>query len=192
VEITPPEQVPAEPAPAKPEPIPVEQRSTPALLFWRRVPLRVWLLLGGATLGAVVVLLFLSLSTEEATAFAPPEKEPVLEKVVPPEPAEPPPEDPPVEEAAKESVKKAEIVPRPVRKKRRGKRRYGYLSLNTNPWVEVYLGSRKLGVTPLVRVRLRAGLHRLKLVNWEKEINSTFMVHIRPGRTNKQVKRFSH
>jgi len=42
-----------------------------------------------------------------------------------------------------------------------------------------------------VRVRLRAGLHRLKLVNWEKGINSPFMVNIRPGKTNKQVKRFS-
>jgi uncharacterized protein (TIGR02266 family) len=196
VEITPPEQVPVEPAPEKPEPVPVEQRATPAVPLWRRVPLRVWLLLGGAALGAVVVLLFLPLSTEDAAAFTPPEKKPVLEKVVPPEPAEPPTakpptENPPVEETAKEAVKKAEIAPRPVRKKRSARRRYGYLSLNTNPWVEVYLGSRKLGVTPLVRVRLRAGLHRLKLVNWEKGINSPFMVNIRPGKTTKQVKRFS-
>jgi len=196
VEMPPPEQIPAEPAPARPQPAPVEQRFTPALPFWQRVPLRVWLVLGGAALGAVVVLLFLSEPTKDAAAFTPPKVEPVVEPVVekvqPPEPAEPPPaQPPPAEEIAEEIAKEAEVVPLPVPKKRSTKRRYGYLSLNTNPWVEVYLGSRKLGVTPLVRVRLRAGLRRLKLVNWEKDINSTFMVNIRPGKTNKQVKRFS-
>lgn len=192
VEITPPEQVPVEPAPARPRPAPVEQRSTSALPLWRRVPLRVWLLLGGAALGAVLVLLFVSLPAEDATAFTLPEKEPVAEEVQPPKPAEPPAADPRAEEVAEEILKNAEVVPLPVPRKRSARRRYGYLSLNTNPWVEVYLGSRKLGVTPLVRVKLRTGLHRLKLVNWEKEINSTFVVHIRPGRTNKQVKRFSY
>jgi uncharacterized protein (TIGR02266 family) len=194
VEITPPEQVPVEPAPAKPEPAPVAQRSTPALPFWRRVPLRVWLLMGGAALGAVLVLLFMSLPADDATAFTPLEKEPVAEKTNPPAPLEPPVE-PAVEEPEIEVAPEIEPLPIPKKrriKKRRVKRRFGYLSLNTNPWVEVYLGSRKLGVTPLVRVRLRAGLHRLKLVNWEKEINSTFMVNIRPGKTTKQVKRFSH
>jgi uncharacterized protein (TIGR02266 family) len=194
VELTPPEQVPVEPAPAKPEPAPVAQRSTPALPFWRRVPLRVWLLLGGATLGALVVLLFLSLPSKDATAVTQPEKEPVTEKIDPPappepQPAEPPEKEPPAEEPA-ETVEEAEIAPLPVPKKRPAKRRFGYLSLNTNPWVEVYLGSRKLGVTPLVRVKLRAGKHRLKLVNWEKGINSPLVVRIRPGKTTKQVKRF--
>jgi uncharacterized protein (TIGR02266 family) len=195
VELTPPEQVPVVPAPAKPEPDPVEQRATPAPPFWRRVPLRIWLLLGGAALGALVVLLFLSLPTKEVTAVAPPEKEPVSEKIEPPAPPAPEPVDPPVAEPAAEepaeTIKEAEIVPLPVEKKSPAKRRYGYLSLNTNPWVEVYLGSRKLGVTPLVRVKLRAGRHRLKLVNWEKGINSPLVVKIRPGKTTKQVKRFS-
>ena len=183
VEITPPEQVSVEPAPAKPEPVPVEQRATPAPPFWRRVPLRIWLLLGGAALGALVVLLFLSLPTKETTAVASPAPPA-------PEPVDPPVAEPAEEEPA-ETIKEAEIFPLPVVKKSSAKRRYGYLSLNTNPWVEVYLGSRKLGVTPLVRVKLRAGRHRLKLVNWEKGINSPLVVKIRPGRTTKQVKRFS-
>jgi hypothetical protein len=196
VELTPPEQVPVEPAPAKPEPAPVAQRSTPALPFWRRVPLRVWLLMGGAALGAVLVLLFMSLPADDATAFTPLEKEPVAEKTNPPAPPAPTQEPEQAQEPVEpENEVAPEIEPLPIPKKRRVKkrrvkRRFGYLSLNTNPWVEVYLGSRKLGVTPLVRVRLRAGLHRLKLVNWEKGINSPFMVNIRPGRTTKQVKRF--
>ncbi len=42
----------------------------------------------------------------------------------------------------------------------------GFLSLRTTgAWVEVYLGERKLGTTPLHRVELPAGRVRLRLVN---------------------------
>jgi serine/threonine-protein kinase len=39
----------------------------------------------------------------------------------------------------------------------------GYLTLDTEPWASVYLGSRRLGTTPFVRVALPAGRHRLTL-----------------------------
>jgi len=41
--------------------------------------------------------------------------------------------------------------------------RTGTLTINTTPWSEVYLGSRRLGTTPLANVRLPAGTHTLTL-----------------------------
>jgi uncharacterized protein (TIGR02266 family) len=179
-----------EPAPARPAPVPVEQRSTPSVPFWRRLPLRIWLLLGGAALGALVVMVFLSLPKEEVPEVATPPKELAPQEIEPPETPKPEPAEPPPQESASEE-EDPEIAPQPIPKKNPVKNRFGYLSLNTNPWVEVYLGPRKLGVTPLVRVKLRAGKHRLKLVNWEDGINSPLVVEIRPSKTTKLVKRFS-
>ncbi len=195
-----PEPEPAAPEPARPEPVPVAERSVPPAPFWRRLPLQFWLLLGGAVLGAVVVLLILSLPDKDAPGDPAPElkaaaivPEPVEEppaEAAAPEPQEPETVDPPAREP-QSAAEDPGMVPRPVPNKRPRNRRFGYLSLNTNPWVEVYLGSRKLGVTPLVRVKLRTGKHRLKLVNWEDGINSPLVVRINPGKTTKLVKRFS-
>jgi serine/threonine-protein kinase len=41
---------------------------------------------------------------------------------------------------------------------------HGYLSVKTVPWSKVFLGGRSLGTTPLARVRVPAGTHRLDLV----------------------------
>ena len=59
----------------------------------------------------------------------------------------------------------------------------GFLSLVTSPWTTVYLGSRSLGDTPLVRVELPAGRHTLRLVNPEQDITESYVVEIRPGET---------
>ncbi len=40
----------------------------------------------------------------------------------------------------------------------------GALTVNSDPWSVVFLDGRKLGMTPLYRVRVPAGSHRLKLV----------------------------
>ena len=50
--------------------------------------------------------------------------------------------------------------PRP-RRRGRATAGTGYLSVLTVPWSEVFLGSRRLGVTPLFRVELPAGRHTL-------------------------------
>jgi len=39
----------------------------------------------------------------------------------------------------------------------------GYLTLDTEPWATVYLGGRRLGTTPFMRVPLPAGHHQLTL-----------------------------
>jgi serine/threonine-protein kinase len=41
---------------------------------------------------------------------------------------------------------------------------HGFLSVKTVPWSKVFLGGRSLGTTPLARVRVPAGNHRLDLV----------------------------
>ncbi len=41
----------------------------------------------------------------------------------------------------------------------------GQLSVNTQPWSKVYLGSRLLGTTPIGRVAVPSGLQRLRLVD---------------------------
>ena len=42
---------------------------------------------------------------------------------------------------------------------------HGYLNITTIPWSWVYLGRRKLGQTPLARVQVPAGTHRLFFTN---------------------------
>jgi len=62
---------------------------------------------------------------------------------------------------------------------------YGYLRLDTEPWSEIRLGKRKLGITPLLKIRLIAGKHRLTAVNRDQGIKKTIIVTIRPRKTTK-------
>ncbi|HJL17115.1 MAG TPA: protein kinase [Sandaracinaceae bacterium LLY-WYZ-13_1] len=62
----------------------------------------------------------------------------------------------------------AELEREPRRRpagERAGPRPPGRLSLNTRPWSKVYLGRRLLGTTPLGRVSVPSGRHRLRLVD---------------------------
>ncbi|MGE0789243.1 MAG: protein kinase [Sandaracinaceae bacterium] len=59
----------------------------------------------------------------------------------------------------------------------------GFLTLATTPWTEVSENGRVLGTTPLIRVELPAGQHRLRLVNREQGIDEPYRVTIRPGET---------
>jgi serine/threonine-protein kinase len=57
----------------------------------------------------------------------------------------------------------------------------GQLTIDTTPWSTVYLGQRKLGDTPVIKVALPAGRQVLRLVNPEQNINSTIEVDINPN-----------
>jgi serine/threonine-protein kinase len=59
----------------------------------------------------------------------------------------------------------------------------GSLRLDTKPWSEVFLGSRSLGITPLMGVKLPAGRHKLTLVNREQNLKKVLPVIIEPGKT---------
>jgi hypothetical protein len=73
-----------------------------------------------------------------------------------------------------------ETATKPALAKRAAK---GRLSLDTTPWVEVFVNGRSLGETPLLNVPLPAGRNVLKLVNEAKGIHSAIEVEIEPGKT---------
>ncbi|NMB75883.1 MAG: protein kinase [Myxococcales bacterium] len=59
----------------------------------------------------------------------------------------------------------------------------GLLRLDTSPWSEVYLGRKKLGITPIIDLRLSAGTHTLRLVNEQRGVEQKLQVAIPPGKT---------
>jgi eukaryotic-like serine/threonine-protein kinase len=63
----------------------------------------------------------------------------------------------------------------------------GYLSFDSMPWSEVYLGSKHLGTTPLIRISIPPGRHVLTLKNPEVGTSTSYVVEIASG---KAVSRF--
>jgi serine/threonine-protein kinase len=63
----------------------------------------------------------------------------------------------------------------------------GYLSFDSMPWSEVYLGAKHLGTTPLIRFSLPPGRHVLTLKNPEVGASTSYVVEITSG---KSVSRF--
>jgi serine/threonine protein kinase len=63
----------------------------------------------------------------------------------------------------------------------------GYLSFDSMPWSEVYLGNKHIGTTPLIRVALPPGRHVLTLKNPEVGTSTSYVVEIASG---KSVSRF--
>jgi serine/threonine protein kinase len=59
----------------------------------------------------------------------------------------------------------------------------GYLSLDSAPWSEVFLGSERLGTTPLIRTPLPPGKHLLTLKNPELRSSTSYAVDIVAGKT---------
>jgi serine/threonine protein kinase len=57
----------------------------------------------------------------------------------------------------------------------------GFLTLDTVPWTTVYLGKKKLGETPLVKVPVPAGELELSLVNGDAKINESYVARVKPG-----------
>ncbi|MFP2913528.1 PEGA domain-containing protein, partial [Pyxidicoccus sp. 3LFB2] len=58
----------------------------------------------------------------------------------------------------------------------------GFLTLVTEPYAKVFLGSRELGDTPLFKVKLPSGKHALKLVDGNGKA-LRLPVDIKPGET---------
>jgi serine/threonine protein kinase len=63
----------------------------------------------------------------------------------------------------------------------------GYLSFDSMPWSEVYLGDKHLGTTPLIHISLPPGRHVLTLKNPEVGSSTSYVVEIASG---KSVSRF--
>ena len=63
----------------------------------------------------------------------------------------------------------------------------GWLDLNAIPWAKVYVDGTFLGSTPLQRVKLSAGWHRIKLVFPTRKKSLSRRVLIRASKTTTQV-----
>ncbi len=63
----------------------------------------------------------------------------------------------------------------------------GKLLFNTTPWTEVYLGKKRLGMTPLRKIELPAGRHKLTLINKSRKIKKTVVVVIKPNEVTKKL-----
>ncbi len=59
----------------------------------------------------------------------------------------------------------------------------GALTLDTEPWTQVFLGKQLLGETPLVERALPAGSHRLRLINAEEKVDTFIEITIKPRET---------
>ncbi len=58
----------------------------------------------------------------------------------------------------------------------------GTLNVNTEPWSEIYLGGKKLGMTPVLGVKLPPGKYVLTAANNGLNIRKKIKITIRPGK----------
>ena len=79
--------------------------------------------------------------------------------------------------------------PAPAPAKKAPGPRYGLINIATIPWTRVYLKDRVLGITPLAKIRLPAGTHRLRFVN-PNGISESRDVTVRAGALTKVRLRF--
>ncbi|MEQ9501851.1 MAG: protein kinase [Deltaproteobacteria bacterium] len=98
------------------------------------------------------------------------------------------PSEPATTARSKRTAKKSEYTDAPSRraaKKSARKKGTGQLTIDTTPWTVVYLGDKKLGMTPLQGVKLPSGKHRLRLSNPNSGAEASIVVTIRAGRTTR-------
>lgn len=57
----------------------------------------------------------------------------------------------------------------------------GMLRINSRPWAEVYVDGKRVGTTPQMGLRLRAGQHKVELINPELDMRKSVVVDIEPG-----------
>ena len=63
----------------------------------------------------------------------------------------------------------------------------GSLRVNSRPWSQVYVDGRMIGNTPLLNVPLRAGKHKVKLVNPQLGMSKQLTVQIAKGKATTKV-----
>jgi hypothetical protein len=91
---------------------------------------------------------------------------------------------------AEEKMRKAEEKVRKIEQKlmAAGAKGHGSLSINTNPWSTVFVDGKKVGNTPLQRIKLKAGRHEVTLVNKEQGIEEKLKIVIKAGKDTKIMK----
>jgi hypothetical protein len=79
---------------------------------------------------------------------------------------------------------------KPAEKKPEKAIEHGLLNLATQPWATIYYGRKKLGNTPLVRIKLPVGTVTLRAVNAEAGVDTTFNVVIKRDKLTRKAMRF--
>ncbi len=67
----------------------------------------------------------------------------------------------------------------------------GFLSINTIPWAKVLIDGNEVGTTPVLKMEVRAGKHKIKLLNEKFGIDETIEVHVSPERETKIFKKLN-
>jgi eukaryotic-like serine/threonine-protein kinase len=139
-------------------------------------------------LAALVPLLIAALVLQETVAWTtdqvPAPQSVALAVPAPAEEIAPPEPEPPREQKklrAKPSVKpRKRRAPEPARELRPATSEPAYLSVDTRPWTEVLLDGRAIGTTPMERVQITSGTHRITLRNTEFHIEQELEFFVRP------------
>ena len=63
----------------------------------------------------------------------------------------------------------------------------GTLRVNTRPWSKVFVDGRLVGNTPQFNIPLKAGTHKVKLVNDQMGLTKTVKVSVKGGQTVTKV-----
>lgn len=67
----------------------------------------------------------------------------------------------------------------------------GYLSINCAPWAEVRIDGEKVGNTPVMRLKVDPGVHRVVLINRDSGARRAFGVLVESGKHKRIVKRLA-
>ena len=105
---------------------------------------------------------------------------PAPEPVLAPAPIAPPlaPKTPPKKTVAAKPPAKPPAEPSP-----------GFLSVNTHPWSEVHVDGKKVGYSPILRMKLAAGKHSLTLLSSDG-LRRDISLDIQPGKVRKVLHKF--
>jgi hypothetical protein len=71
----------------------------------------------------------------------------------------------------------------------KGKKK-GKITVTSNPWTSVEIDGESVGNTPLIEVKVAPGVHKVRLVNGELEIDVKITVTVKAGETTKVVESF--
>lgn len=65
-----------------------------------------------------------------------------------------------------------------------------YITIQSNPWANVYLDGKLIGSTPISKFALPAGSHKIQFKNPKSKIDKTFPVELKPGDHHRMVQNF--
>ncbi len=93
----------------------------------------------------------------------------------------------------KARTRTARRTPRRATKKAATKKGFGTLLIGSKPPCRIYINGRPTGLTtPQRGIKLKAGKHRVSLINRQFKIRRTVSVRIRSGKRTRVIRDFSH